>query len=42
MTDASQLCAALDGLRSPIEKTAGPRELIAWQLIVAWRARFLA
>lgn len=38
MTDPAELQAALDRLRSPIEKTAGPRELAAWQLILAWRS----
>ena len=42
ITSASELASALDRLRSPIEKTAGPRELIAWQLIVQWRTRYLA
>lgn len=37
MLAADELDAALERLRSPIEKTAGPRELEAWQLIENWR-----
>lgn len=37
ITSASELSAALDRLRSPIEKTAGDRELAAWRLIEQWR-----
>lgn len=36
---ADQLSRQLDQLQSPIEKTAGPRELAAWQLILNWRAK---
>lgn len=41
ITEPAELSAALDRLRQPIEKTAGPRELVAWHLIIEWRARFL-
>jgi hypothetical protein len=34
----AELDAALDALRLPIEKTAGEREIEAWQLIQAWRS----
>ncbi len=40
MMPADELTAQLDRLQSPIEKTAGPRELAAWQIIQQWRARF--
>jgi hypothetical protein len=36
-TPPAQLDAALEALRSPIEKTAGPREFKAWELIEHWR-----
>lgn len=40
ITAPGELAAGLERLRSPIEKTAGPRELAAWQLIGQWRDRF--
>jgi hypothetical protein len=39
ITTRSELSDSLERLRSPIEKTAGPRELAAWQLVQQWRER---